>query len=89
MAAVTVASSKRNVEGALRKVYAKLTAPANNDTWDTGLKQIHAVNVTMAATPGSTTGNINDAVGATVSGGTVTFAVVGTARDLWVTVIGV
>jgi len=62
-----------------------LTAPANTNTWDSGLKVIHHVNISF---PGGDLAAL-DAVSYTVSGGTVTFAVVGTARNLSVQAIGV
>jgi hypothetical protein len=85
MAAVTVASGPvNNVIGNKRRVSAVLTAPADGDTWATGLTAIDDVQISFPA------GNLAaaDSVSHTVSGGTVTFKVVGTARNLNVVVTG-
>lgn len=86
MAAVTIASGPRlNVVGNRRRVSAKLTAPANDDTWDVPhLSSIEDVQISFPA------GNLAaaDAVSHTVSGRTITFKVVGTARDLTVVATG-
>ena len=85
MAAVTIASGPSwNTRGAKRSVSATLTAPANDDTWVTGLTAVERVEISFPA------GNLAaaDAVSYTVSGGTVTFKVVGTARNLAVEAIG-
>lgn len=87
MAAVTVATGYpvRTVQGNKRVVIAKLTAPADGDTWVTGLTTIEDVQITY---DGATIAAA-DAVGVnTLSGGTITFEVVGTARDLRVQVTG-
>ena len=62
-----------------------LTAPANDDTWATGLTSIDRVEFAFPA------GNLAaaDSVSYTKSGGTVTLKVVGTARDLVATAYGV
>lgn len=83
MAAVTVASSKPSRSGKNRIVDAILTAPANNDTWVTGLSIIDLVQITPAGAVAAA-----DSTGFTISGGTITFLVIGTARDLHVTVKG-
>jgi hypothetical protein len=84
MAAATVTSSQQTRMGRKRVVFGLLTAPANNDTWVTGLASIDHVNIGFPA------GNLAaaDAVSYTLSGGTITFKVIGTARDLAVQVIG-
>lgn len=85
MAAATVTSTTQERSGRKRIVYARITAPANNDTWVSGLSSIDHINFGFPA------GNLAaaDAVSYTVSGGTVTFKVIGTARDLSVQAIGV
>ena len=85
MAAATVTSTKRSRTGRQRVVTAALTAPANDDTWATGLKVIDSVSFAFPA------GNLAaaDSVSYTASGGTVTIKVVGTARDLIATARGV
>lgn len=86
MAAVTIASGPRwNTYGAKRAVSARLTAPADGDTWATGLTAVEDVRIT----PIGTTLAAADAFGVnSISGGTVTFEIVGTARDLLVEAIG-
>jgi len=68
MAAQTPIAGSRidSVFGDQRTVFAKFASVANNDTWVTGLGVITSVDVTSGA---------NKAMGATVSGGTVTFLV--------------
>jgi len=84
MAAVTIAEGPSfNVAGIKRHVTAKLTAPANGDTWNTGLSGITSVLCQQIGAAAAA-----DAVGVSVSGGTITFNVVGTARDLYVTAHG-
>lgn len=84
MAAATVTASTQTRQGRRRVVLARLTAPANNDTWVTGLASVDHVNISFPA------GNLAaaDAVSWTASGGTITFGVIGTARNLSVEVIG-
>lgn len=84
MAAATVTAREGFQLGHKRGVFASFTAPANNDTWVSGLARIDTV---LFGFPG---GNLAaaDSVSYTKSGGTVTFKVVGTARDLEVLVIG-
>lgn len=86
MAAVTVAEGPHiNVTGSKRRIAVKLTAPADGDTWVTGLSNIDNVQIT----PVGATLAAADAFGVnSVSGGTVTFEVVGTARDLYVEALG-
>lgn len=78
MAAATVTATRRSRSGRRRVVEADVTAPANDDTWATGLKVVDTVTFSFPA------GNLAaaDSVSFTKSGGTVTFKVVGTARDL-------
>lgn len=85
MAQATVASTTRTRMGRRNVVFARLTAPANNDTWVSGLSSIEHINIGFPA------GNLAaaDAVSYSVSGGTVTFTVIGTARDLSVQAIGI
>lgn len=84
MAQVTVTETTRTRMGRRNVVFAKLTAPANDDTWVTGLSSVEHINIGFPA------GNLAaaDAVSYTVSGGTVTFKVIGTARNLSVQAIG-
>ena len=75
MAALTPATGwpRTNIIGSYRCVMAKfITLTANGDTWATGLKVIKAVNV-------ASSGAGVHPIGATVSGGTVTFTTDGTA----------
>lgn len=87
MAAVTIASGPNlNVTGNKRRVSAKLTAPADGDTWNTGLSAIDDVLIT----PIGATIAAADAFGVnSISGGTITFEIVGTARDVFVVATGV
>jgi hypothetical protein len=87
MAAVTIASGPNHmVVGNRRQVRARLTAPADGDTWATGLQSVEDVKIT----PIGTTLAAADAFGVnSISGGTITFEVVGTARDLLVTALGI
>lgn len=66
MADVTVASRQDVSLGNLRMVVAELTAPANAQTWPTGLGTVLYANV-VDTVSGTT-------VGATMSAGTVTLA---------------
>ncbi len=85
MAAATVADGPHfDLASRNRSVFVKLTAPANGDTYNTGFSQINDVQITWV----SGTIAAADAVGCTVSGGTVTFVVVGTARDVYLRVSG-
>lgn len=71
--------------GNRRVITARLTAPANNDTWATGLSVIDHVQIERIGTIAAA-----DSVGvASISGGTITFGVAGTARDLLVSVQGI
>jgi hypothetical protein len=86
MAAVTITSGPRwNAVGNRRHVQITATAPADGDTWNTGLQSIDNVLISFPA------GNLAaaDSVSYTASGGTVTIKVVGTARDLNIQAIGV
>lgn len=85
MAQVTVTARSVTQMGHKRAVFSLLTAPANDDTWVTGLSAVDHVNIGFPA------GNLAaaDAVSYTVSGGTVTIKVIGTARNLSVQAIGV
>lgn len=86
MAAVTISDGPHiNVVGRKRSIVARLTTPANNDTWDTGLYNID--HVTISYPNGDLAAA--DAISHTKSGGVITFKVVGTARDLNVHVIGI
>lgn len=67
MAAVTVANRQDVVFGGKRVIIADLSSIDNNDTWVTGLGVVEALTITPTAA-GATT-----QMGATKSGGTVTF----------------
>lgn len=60
-----------------------LDEPANTNTLETPFRSIHSVQVCFASA-----GAAADSVSAVVTGSTITFTVIGTARDLWVTVYG-
>lgn len=87
MAAATVASGpNRTVIGSKRRVSVKLTAPADGDTFDTGLYAIDDCTVSFV----SATIAAADAVGVnSISGGVVTLEVVGTARDIFLVAVGI
>jgi hypothetical protein len=83
MAAVTVATGwpRTNVIGNMRQKMAKVTVTNNGDTWVTGLTVIKS-----CSAQGSSGTKL---IGATVSGGTVTFVTDGTAdAAVFVTVVG-
>lgn len=83
MAALTPTAVSRVVSGNKRIVDAMLPAINNGDTWNTGLNSIDS------AVPGlNDTANAADRMGFTISGGTLTFSVVGTARAHHFTVRG-
>lgn len=69
MAAVTVANRNETIIGNKRMVTADLSSIDNADTWVTGLKVIEGLTLT------TTTAAATTQLGATKSGGTVTFAV--------------
>lgn len=77
MAAATVTATRRSRYGRQRVVEADFTAPANTNTWETGLKRVNSV---VFSFPDGDLAAA-DSVSYTASGGTVTFAVVGTGRD--------
>lgn len=89
MAAVTVAESDRNVVGKNREVNAVLTAPANGDTLDARtlgfFGTVFGIQVTFATASAAA-----DSISVTRSADklTLTFNVVGTARDLFVQLVG-
>jgi hypothetical protein len=86
MAAAAVVSQQLNVVGNRRVVSALLTAPADTNTWDTGLVSIDNVQITAASA--STVAADSIAVDS-ISGGVVTFQVAGTARDCYVQAVGI
>jgi len=82
MAAQTPIAGSRidNVDGAVREVMAKFASVADTDTWKTGLAVITGVEIQSGA---------GKVIGATVSGGTVTFAVTsGPDTNMYATVRG-
>lgn len=85
MAAATVTSKVQDVVGRRRVVYAKIAAPADTNTWDTGLTEgIENVQVTFNDASAIAT----DSVAVTTSGQTVTFEIAGTGRALFVVAYG-
>ncbi len=79
MAAVTVDSRKDAVFGNYRAVMAQVDIAADADTWDTNLAEIVYVGATSQT---------NNAIGATVSGGVVTFQTGGAELNVKAFVIG-
>jgi len=79
MAAVTVDSRHDAVFGNYRAIIAQVDIAADADTWDTDLSTVLFVSAT------STT---NNAMGATISGGTVTFQTAGAESNVKVLAIG-
>lgn len=79
MAAVTVNSRTDSVFGNKRSINANVSIAADADTWATGLAIIESVH---ASSP------TNNAIGATISGGTVTFQTGGAEALAYVQVIG-
>lgn len=89
MAAVTIASGpERTVIGNKRRVSATLTAPADGDTWDTGLVGIDPGGVSITKI-GTTQAAADDASVGSISGGVITFEITGTARNLLVSAVGI
>lgn len=87
MAAATIASGPvTDVIGNKRRVSYKLTAPANTNTLATSLYSIDDVQITACD---STALAAADSLSVTaISGGTLTFGVIGTARDFFVVAVG-
>lgn len=86
MAAATIAAGPTTASlGTKRVVMATLTAPADTNTWDTGLESIDGVLLSF----NSASTVAADSYGWTKSGGTITFELAGTARDIFVIAIGV
>lgn len=79
MAAVTVDSEKNAVFGNYRAIMAQVDIANDADTWDTNLSQIYFVGATSAT---------NAAIGATLSGGTITFQTGGAESNVQVLVLG-
>lgn len=67
MAAVTVANRQDLVFGNKRVIIADLSSIDDADTWDTGLQLVEALTLTPTAAAATTQ------MGATKSGGTITF----------------
>lgn len=85
MAAATVASTRTTVFGDRRVVLARLTDPADTNTWITGLQSIENVQLTFAEAAVAA-----DSIAvASISGGTITFSQAGTARNVDALVVGV
>ena len=79
MAAVTVDRRRDSVIGNQRLVLAQVDVADDADTFDSKLKRIETVSLTPSS---------NSAIGATISGGTVTFQTGGAETNVLVTVIG-
>lgn len=79
MAAVNVDSQVNSVWGDMAVLVAQVDIAADADTWATGLGTILFV---------STTSQTNNAIGATLSGGTVTFQTAGAEANAKVLVVG-
>lgn len=84
MAAATVASSVRTVFGNRHVTEAKLTAPADTNTYDTGLYNIDSAFITGVGTASS----VAQVTIASISAGVITLSVIGTAIDCYVLAIG-
>jgi len=75
VAAVTQTANKYTIAGHRNIVTAEFTSPTDGDTWDTGLREVDSVQITIKESSGAAA----DAIGvASVSGGTVTLDVQGT-----------
>lgn len=86
MAAATIAvGPTQTVWGNVRVVFALLTAPADTNTFATGLNTVYGV--LLGSNSASTVAA--DSYGYTVSGGTVTLELAGTARDTFILAIGI
>lgn len=85
MAAATIAvANALNVIGNKRRVSAKLTAPADTNTWDSGLSSIDEAGVqTLGAAVAADVVTVD-----TISGGVITLQVVGTSRDCFIYAVG-
>lgn len=79
MAAVTVDTRSDAVIGNKRLITATVDIAADADTWDTQLAIIESVTAISET---------NAAIGATISGGTVTFQTAGAENNVRVSVIG-
>lgn len=79
MAIQTPTTRVDNIAGSLRQVIATFASISNNDTWATGLGLISGLSID----PGTAS-----SIGATTSGGTVTFATGGAVINVQVLVFG-
>ena len=79
MADVTVSNRRSLVMGSRRVITAQVDIASDTDTWVTGLKAIEALSVRPES---------NTAVGATYSGGTITFQTTGAESNALVQVTG-
>lgn len=79
MAIQTPTTRVDNIAGSLRQVIATFASISNGDTWPTGLGLISGVSID----PGTAT-----SIGATLSGGTVTFATSGAVTNVQVLAFG-
>lgn len=79
MAAVTVDRRRDGVMGHMRFVVAQVDIAADADTWVTKLKRVETVHATSET---------NNAIGATHSGGTVTFQTGGAENNALVMAVG-
>lgn len=86
MAPATITSEEKGlvVIGNKRMAFARLSAVADTNTWDSGLTRIDVASVVQLGTQ-----NAGNAIAiSTFSGGTLTFGVTGTASDQFVVAIG-
>lgn len=90
MTAATVASSNRTVWGNRHVYAAKLTAPADGYTVDTGLYSLDAATLTGIGTASSVAQvTIASITAATATAGvTLTLSVIGTALDQYLIAVG-
>lgn len=85
MAAATIALQDVDLAfGNKRVTVARLTTPADTNTYDTALSRIDSVHLTRLGT--SNVGN--DTSVSSISGGVITLSVVGTALDVFVIAVG-
>lgn len=79
MAAVTEDRIRRLIMGSRRVITGTIDIAADEDTFDTGLKRIEHVSCTSPT---------NNGIGATISGGTITFQTGGAEANCALHVIG-
>lgn len=87
MAALTPDAISRDFDGKYRRVMAKLPAASDGDTFVTGLRTILEQSIKITLNDSAAVAADSVAV-ASVSGGTITLQVAGTARKLNVECLG-